>query len=147
MISHVKTVMKTLIDNPVDLLPDPIVELSQRRWMTGNEDGPIVQIEPFDDGKSGLLFSIAARDGSGALRASFLTMLLLEDTFATAQVPYGVCSGEATVTVYRHIDLENVTATQLAQAMQNFAGTAERVLGAYCGTPVVEISPDGQSAA
>ena len=49
----------------------------------------------WDDNKRGIIFSIMARDGSGPLRTSFLTMLLLEDTIATAHEPFGVCFGEA----------------------------------------------------
>lgn len=128
---------------PLEFMPHPLIALSQRRWSTGADTGPIVQLELFDDGKRGLLFSMVARDGSGPLRTSFLTMLLLEDSFATAQVPYGVCSGEATVTVYRYLDLNNITASELGQAMVNFEYTAEMVLGGYCGVmpasaPVVE---------
>ena len=40
-----------------------------------------------------LVYATTARDGSGPLRASFLTMLLLEDTVANIMLPYGVCSG------------------------------------------------------
>ena len=133
MIATIKSFMSGLMETPFEFMPYPVEALSQRRWCTGSDNGPIVQLELFDDGKRGLLFSMVARDGSGPLRTSFLTMLLLEDIFATVQVPYGVCSGEATVTAYRYVDLQNITATQLAQAMVNFGYTAEMVLGGYCG--------------
>ena len=72
-----------------------------------------------------------ARDGSGPLRVSFLTMLLLEDTIATAPEPFGVCSGEASVTIYRYVDLEEVPKEQMARSLRNFAHLAEVVLGDY----------------
>ena len=72
-----------------------------------------------------------ARDGSGPLRVSFLTMLLLEDTIATAHEPFGVCSGKASVTIYRYVDLEEVPKEQMARSLPNFAHLAEVVLGDY----------------
>ncbi|MDA7599353.1 hypothetical protein N8835_04945 [Alphaproteobacteria bacterium] len=99
----------------------------------GDSDRPIVQLELFDDGERALLHSIAARDGSGGLRTSFLTMLLLEDTVATLQKPYGVCSGEATISVYRYLDIGGMTALEIGQAMLDFEAIADRVLSGYFG--------------
>ena len=48
-------------------------------------------------------------------------MLLLEDTIAHAQHPFGICSGTATVTLHRFIDLDVLSTDQLALAIANFA--------------------------
>ena len=87
--------MKRFVDAPQASLPFKVSELAKRRWMAGSDNGPIVQLELLDYNKRGIIFSIMARDGSGPLRTSFLTMLLLEDTIATAHEPFGVCFGEA----------------------------------------------------
>ena len=73
--------------------------------MIESEAGPIVQLELLDDNVTAFVDATTAHDGSGRARASFITMLLLEDTIATAMQPHGVCSGDATVTVYRKLDL------------------------------------------
>ena len=43
-----------------------------------------------DDNKRGIILLIMARDGSGPLRASFVTMPLLEDAIVTAHELFGV---------------------------------------------------------
>ena len=87
-----------------------------------------------------------ARDGSGPLRASFLTMLLLEDTIATAHEPFGVCSGEASVTIYRYVDLEEVSKEQMARSRPNFVHLAEVVLGDYLDASTLACSEIAESA-
>ena len=131
MHTHVLEMMKDLIEVPLASMPFKVAELAKRRWMAGSEDGPLVQLELLDDGKRGIIFAIMARDGSGPLRASFLTMLLLEDTIATAQEPFGVCSGDATVTIYRYVDLTSVSKDQIGRALTNFAHLADVVLDDY----------------
>ena len=131
MHTHVMEMMKDLIEVPLASMPFKVAELAKRRWMAGSEDGPLVQLELLDDGKRGIIFAIMARDGSGPLRASFLTMLLLEDPIATAQEPFGVCSGDATVTIYRYVDLTSVSKDQIGRALTNFAHLADVVLDDY----------------
>ena len=131
MLARVTEIMRELIETPIDTMPLPVAELARRRWMAGTEAGPIVQLELMDDGKWGIIFAIMARDGSGPLRASFMTMLLLEDTIATSQTPFGVCSGDATVTIYRYIDLAAVSKDELCRVLTNFADLADLVLGDY----------------
>ena len=114
--------------------------------MAGPDDGPIVQLELLDDNKRGIIFSIMARDGSGPMRAFFLTMPLLEDTIATAQEPFGVCSGEASVTIYRYVDLEEASKEQIAHSLTSFAQLAEVVLGDYLDAVTVSYAEAGQSA-
>jgi hypothetical protein len=146
MHARIKEMMKQLVDAPQASLPFKVSELAKRRWMAGSDDGPIVQLELLDDNKRGIIFSIMARDGSGPLRASFLTMLLLEDTIATAHEPFGVCSGEASVTIYRYVDLEEVSKEQMARSLTNFAHLAEVVLGDYLDDSTLACSEFAESA-
>ena len=90
MHARIKEMMKQLVDAPQASLPFKVSELAKRRWMAGSDDGPIIQLELLDDNKRGIIFSIMARDGSGPLRASFLTMLLLEDTILLLLIQLGV---------------------------------------------------------
>ena len=146
MHARIKEMMKQLVDAPQASLPFKVSELAKRRWMAGSDDGPIVQLELLDHNKRGIIFSIMARDGSGPLRASFLTMLLLEDTIATAHEPFGVCSGEASVTIYRYVDLEEVSKEQMARSLTNFAHLAEVVLGDYLDDSTLACSEIAESA-
>ena len=59
--------------------------------------------------------------GSGPRRWSFITMLMLEDTIANVLMPYGVCLGEATVTVYKRVSLANATAPGTSRQMMEFS--------------------------
>ena len=90
------------------------------------DPGPIVQLELLDDGRSALIYA-TTRDGSGPLRSSFITMLMLEDTIANVLSPYGVCSGEATVTVYKRVSLANATAPGVFRQMMEFLQIASAV--------------------
>jgi hypothetical protein len=144
MLARVTEIMRELIESQIDTMPLPVAELARRRWMAGNESGPIVQLELMDDGKRGIIFAIMARDGSGPLRASFMTMLLLEDTIATSQTPFVVCSGEATVTVYRYVNLASVSKDELCRVLTNFAELADLVLGDYL--PKVAPTPPSATA-
>ena len=102
--------------------------MSQRRWLIEADPGPIVQLELLDDGRSALIYATTARDGSGPQRSSFIMMLMLEDTIANVLVPYGVCSGEATVTVYKRVSLANATAPGVFRQMMEFSQIASAVL-------------------
>ena len=114
--------------------------------MAGSDNGPIVQLELLAGNKRGIIFSIMARDGSGPLRASFLTMPLLEDAIATMHKPFGVCSGEALVTIYRYVDLEQASKEQIARSLTSFAQLAEVVLGDHLDVATVSYAEAGQSA-
>jgi hypothetical protein len=58
-------------------------------------------------------------------------MLLLEDTIATGSSPFGICSGEATITVYRFVDLSDATSASLARMINNFHNMAAVILLDY----------------
>lgn len=144
MNAPIKTLMNDLVQNPPAAGPCEVTALSQRRWMIESEAGPIVQLELLDDDIGAFIYATTARDGSGPLRASFITMLLLEDTIATAMQPYGVCSGEATVTVYRRLDLHGATPTTIYRDMMEFAHLAATLL-AKRGIGLPEVMPlDGR---
>ena len=74
-------------------------------------------------------------------------MLMLEDTMANVLVPYGVCSGEATVTVYKRVSLVNATAPGVFRQMMEFSQIASAVLAKRgIGLPGV-ISADDRDVA
>ena len=58
-------------------------------------------------------------------------MLMLEDTIAYAQAPYGICSGAATVTMFRFIDLTDMTATKLTHIIANFTNLNAVIFADY----------------
>jgi len=123
MQSQIIPAMNTLVQNQTEAMPYPVTALSKRRWMIEAEPGPIVQLELMDDG-SAMIYATTARDGSGPLRTSFITMLLLEDSIANTMSPYGVCSGEATVTIYRRVRLAEATPAGIFRQMMEFSQIA-----------------------
>ena len=74
-------------------------------------------------------------------------MLMLEDTIANVLVPYGVCSGEATVMVYKRVSMANATAPSVLRQMKEFSQIASAVLAKRgTGLPGV-ISADDRDVA
>ena len=73
-------------------------------------------------------------------------MPLLRYTNATAHEPFGVCSGEASVTIYRFVDLEETSKEQIARSLTSFAQLAEVVLGNFLDAATVSYAEAGQSA-
>ena len=65
-------------------------------------------------------------------------MLLLEDTIAHAQHPFGICSGTATVTLHRFIDPDALSTDQLAIA--NFASLNDVIFANYLSPPIAKPS-------
>ena len=65
MLARVTEIMRELIESPIDTMPLPVAEPARRRWMAGNESGPIVQLELMDDGKRGIIFAIMALTVAG----------------------------------------------------------------------------------
>ena len=147
MQSQISNIMNDLVQNPSEAMPYQVQAMSQRRWLIEADPGPIVQLELLDDGRSALIYATTARDGSGPLRSSFITMLMLEDTIANVLVPYGVCSGEATVTVYKRASLANATAPGVSRQMMEFSQIASAVMAKRgIGLPGV-ISADDRDVA
>ena len=71
-------------------------------------------------------------------------MLLLEYTIAHAQCPFGICSGVATVTLQRFIDLDALSTDQLALAIANFANLNDPIFADYLSPPVTEPLADNR---
>ena len=136
--SQIRHIMSGLSETRHHLLHDRVVALATSRWMMPVNDNAIIQIELMHHDNQALLSSTLARDGSGPLKASFLTMLLLEDTIAHAQSPFGICSGAATVTLHRFIDIEMITNDQLALAIANFARLNDIIFADYLSPPFAE---------
>ena len=128
MQSQISNIMNDLVQNPSEAMPYQEQAMSQRRWLIEADPGPIVQLELLDDGRSALIYATTARDGSGPLRSSFIPVLMLEDTIANVLVLYGVCLGEATVTVYKRVLLANATAPGVFRQMMEFSQIASAVL-------------------
>ena len=127
MQSQIISAMNTLVQTQTEAMPYPVTAMSQRRWMIEADPGPIVQLELMDDG-SAMIYATTARDGSGPLRASFMTMLLLEDSVANTMAPYGVCSGEAKVSIYRRVRLVDATPAGIFRQMMEFSQLAASLL-------------------
>ena len=147
MQSQISNIMNDLVQNPSEVMTYQVQAMSQRRWLIEADPAPIVQLELLDDGRSALIYATTARDGSGPLRSSFITMLILEDTIANVLVPYGVCSGEATVTVYKRVSLANATAPGVFRQMMEFSQIASAVLAKRRIGPPGVISADESDVA
>ena len=147
MQSKISNIINNFVQNPSEAMPYQLQAISQRRWLIEADPGPIVQLELLDDGRSELIYATTARDGSGPQRSSFIMMLMLEDTIANVLVPYGVCSGEATVTVYKRVSMANATAPGVFRQMMEFSQiAAEQLAKRGIGLPGV-MPADGHDAA
>ena len=71
-------------------------------------------------------------------------MLLLEDTIAHLQNPFGICSGTATVRLHRFIDLDALSTDQLALAIANFASLNDVIFADYLSPPIAEPLADNR---
>ena len=147
MQSQISNIMNDLVQNPSEAIPHHMQVMSQRRWLIEADPGPIVQLELLDDGYSAPIYATTARDGSGPLRSSFITMLMLEDTIANVLMSYVVCSDAATVTVHKRVSLANATALGIFRQMMEFSQIASAVLAKRgIGLPGV-ISADDRDVA
>jgi hypothetical protein len=129
--THIRNLMSYLSQTQPKVLDYPVQKLAASRWMSGSYDKFIVQFELLHHRNEAVIYSCLARDGSGPLKTPFLTMLMLEDTIAYAQSPYGICSGAATVTMFRFIDLTDMTATKLTQIIANFTNLNAVIFADY----------------
>jgi len=136
--THIRTLMADLVETQPEVLDHPVRELAASRWMTGGYDNFIVQFELLHHRNEALLYSCLARDGSGPLKTPFLTMLMLEDTIAFNKTPFGICSGAATVTMFKFIALTDMTSARLAQAIANFANLTAVIFADYHDHAVAE---------
>ena len=136
--SQIRHIMSDFGETKHHLLHDRVVALAASRWMMPVNDNAIIQIELLHHANQVFVSSTVARDDSGPLKASFLTMLLLEVTIAHAQRPFGICSGAATVNLHRFIDLETLSTDQLTLAIANFASLNDVIFADYLSPPIAE---------
>ena len=129
--THIRNLMSDLAQTQPKVLDYPVQELAVSRWMSGSYDKFIVQFELLHHRNEAVIYSCLARDGSGPLKTPFLTILMLEDTIAYAQTPYSICSGAATVTMFRFIDLTDMTATKLTQIIASFTNLNAVIFADY----------------
>ena len=97
-----------------------VQELSAHRQMSGCYDNVIVQFALPHHPKDALIYGSLVRDGGGPLKTPVFTMLILEDVIAYVQTPYGIYLGTARVTMFRSIDLAEMTAIKPAQVNSDF---------------------------
>ena len=120
----IHAIMENLVVSPPACLHFPVKGVSKRCWMVDTDAHPIVQLECLDSLGQAIVFATTARDGSRPLRAASTTMLLLEDTIANSMHPHSVCSGEATITIHRFVDLTDATEDSNASGLAEFAHAA-----------------------
>ena len=145
--THIRSLLAGLFQSPHNQLGQPVIEIAASRWMVRAGENFIVQFELLHHADKAIMYSTIARDGSGPLKASFLTMLLLEDTIASVQQQYGVCSGAASVTMYRFLDLADMNSERLAAVLANFASLNEIVFADYVLPPLMDSFADEHETA
>ena len=67
-----------------------------------------------------------------------MTVLLLEDTFPFAQTPFVICLGAATVTLFKFVDLTDMTAAWIALIIANFTNLNAVIFGDYLDHAVLD---------
>ncbi len=101
--------------------------------MSGSFGEFIVRFELLHNDNEAVIYNCLARDGSGPLKTSFLTMLMPEYTIACARTAEAICSGAATVIMFRFIDPPYPTAKKLMQIIASFTNL-NAVIFAYIYT-------------
>ncbi|MGC6518093.1 MAG: hypothetical protein ACON49_08750 [Candidatus Puniceispirillaceae bacterium] len=90
-------------------------------WLyKGHNEAIIIKLEETVDSRKLCVNASFARDGSGPLLASFLSMLLIDDCHATTSDTIGVCSGEASVTLFHMLDIGALDTRRLLAYLINF---------------------------
>lgn len=90
-------------------------------WLYKNENASItIKIETILNDDYVFVNASFARDGSGPLLASFMSMLLIEDSHATSPDTFGICSGAASVSLYHMLDISDLTENRLIAYLHNF---------------------------
>ena len=109
-------------------------------WLYKGEcDTVIIKLEQTKTQDKLLVNASFARDGSGPLMASFMSMLLIEDCHATSMDTFGVCSGKASITLYHLLDMTGFDAVRLSAYLQNFETLVLCVLeGARANMPNIQ---------
>lgn len=101
--------------------PEKVQFFAPYVWLYRPEDKAlIIKLEELQKPNYLCVNASFARDGSGPLLASFMSMLLIEDSHATMTGQIGICSGRASVTIYHCLDVAHWCAKRLTNYLINF---------------------------
>ena len=112
-------------------------------WLyQGQNPSVIVKIEQIASHDRLFVNASFARDGSGPIIASFMSMLLIEEVHATTSDTIGICSGNASVTLHHLLDITDMDYHRLQTYLINFEALALCVFGKLAGqsTPSSQIN-------
>ena len=84
----------------------------------------IIKIEQIASRQKLFVNASFARDGSGPIIASFMSMLFIEEGHATAADTIGICSGHASVTLHHLLDITDMDHQRLETYLDNFEALA-----------------------
>ena len=134
-----------------DIGTDRVVFFAPYVWVyQGQNPAIIIKIEETRSAHKLFVNVSFARDGSGVLMASFMSMLLIEDSHATSADTIGVCSGHASITLYHMLDITALDSQRLLSYLENFESLALCVLEQAAGlsqheTPLNKLSLRSQA--
>ena len=101
--------------------PEKVQFFAPYVWLYRPEEkAVIIKLEEFRKPNLLCVNASFARDGSGPLLASFMSMLLIEDSHATMMGQIGICSGRASVTIYHCLDVTDWNVSRLMNYLTNF---------------------------
>lgn len=101
--------------------PEKVQFFAPYVWLYRPEEtAVIIKLEEFRKPNFLCVNASFARDGSGPLLASFMSMLLIEDSHATMTGQIGICSGRASVTIYHCLDVTDWSVKRLTNYLINF---------------------------
>lgn len=129
--------MRVILENLAAKLGHEIVQYhSPYVWLYhGQNPAVILKIEETKNDDKVFVNASFARDGSGPLLASFMSMLLIEDSHATVADTIGVCSGYASVTLYHMLDISQLDEARLMHYLHNFEALALCIFEQASGQP------------
>ena len=96
-------------------------------YKSGNK-AIVIKMEHMEDDTKLFVNASFSRDGGGPLLASFMSMLMIEDIHATSADPIGLCSGEASITLYHILDISEMDERHLLYYLHNFETLAACIL-------------------
>ncbi len=103
-------------------------------WLyKGKNPFVIIKIEQIASRQKLFVNASFARDGSGPIIASFMSMLFIEEGHATAADTIGICSGHASVTLHHLLDITDMDHQRLETYLDNFEALALCVFGKLAG--------------
>ena len=94
-------------------------------WLyRGDNKAIIIKIEQISPAGKVFVNASFARDGSGPLLASFMSLLLIDECHATQSDSIGICSGHVSVTLYHMLDLASFDLAHFCRFLENFEALA-----------------------